>query len=123
MRNTSRSPRCPIPSTSHNRPLTLLLRPSDRPTPPTRRLRVLTTDTQTPVMSQTAMGADLLQSLEIVAQLAVDAVGEDLAVLAVHDVALSVEEPARDLVLGRVLDDGDDALEFFRGEFTGAVGG
>jgi hypothetical protein len=44
-----------------------------------------------------------------------------LAVLAVDDVALPVEEPAGDLVLRGVLHDGDDALEFFRGEFTGAV--
>ena len=29
----------------------------------------------------------------------------------------------RDLVLGRVLDDGDKALELFRGELTGTVEG
>ncbi len=68
------------------------------------------------------MRADLLQPLEIVTQLAVHAVGKDLAVLAVHDVALAIEEPGGDLVLGRGLDDGDDALEFFGGKFAGAVG-
>ena len=73
-------------------------------------------------MPQTTVGADLLQSLEIVTELAVDAVGEDLVVLAVHDVALTVEEPRGDLVLGWVLDDGDDTLELFGGEFTGAAG-
>ena len=66
------------------------------------------------------MRTDLLQSLQVLTQLAVHAVGQDLAVLAIHDIALAVEEPGWDLVLGRVLDDGDDALEFFGGEFAGA---
>jgi hypothetical protein len=68
------------------------------------------------------MGADLLEALQIITQLAVDAVGEDLRVLAVDDVALPVEEPCRDLVLGGVLDDGDDALEFFGSELAGTGG-
>lgn len=74
-------------------------------------------------MPQTSVRADLLQSLQVVAQLAVDAVGEDLAVLAVDDVALPVQEPRRDLVLRWVLDDGYDALEFFGCELSGAVTG
>jgi len=66
------------------------------------------------------MRADLLQALQVVAELAVHAVGQHLRVLAVHDVALPIEEPGRDLVLRWVLDDGYDALEFFGGEFAGA---
>ncbi|MCQ6483210.1 hypothetical protein NPN19_25595, partial [Vibrio parahaemolyticus] len=61
-------------------------------------------------MTETTVSADLLQALEIVTELGVDTVGEDLAVLAVDNVALSVEEPRGDLVLGRVLDDGDNTL-------------
>ena len=72
-------------------------------------------------MAQTAMGANLLQALQILAQLALHVVGEDLGVFAVDDVALSVEEPGGDLVLGGVLDDGDDTFEFFGGDFSGAV--
>lgn len=72
-------------------------------------------------MPQTSVRADLLQPLQVVTQLTIDAVGQHLRILAVNDVALSVEEPAWDLVLGRVLDDGDDALEFFGGEIAGAV--
>jgi hypothetical protein len=34
---------------------------------------------------------------------------------------LTIEEPSWDLVLGRVLDDSDDSLEFFGGKFTSAV--
>jgi len=64
------------------------------------------------------MGTDLLQALQIITQLAVDTVGQNLAVLAIDDVTLPVEEPGGDLVLCRVLDDGDNALKFFGGEFT-----
>lgn len=39
------------------------------------------------------MGTDLLQALEIITELGVDSVGQDLVVLAIDNVALSVEEP------------------------------
>lgn len=70
-------------------------------------------------MTETTVGTHLLEALEILTELGVDAVGQNVRVLAVDDVALSVEEPGGDLVLGRVLDDGDDALELFGGELTG----
>lgn len=73
-------------------------------------------------MTETTVRADLLQTLEILTELRVDTVGNGLAVLAIGNVALSVEEPGRDLVLGGVLDDGDDTLELFRGDFTSTVG-
>ena len=72
-------------------------------------------------MPQAPVRANLLQTLQVLTQLRVDAVGQDLLVFAGHDVALTVEEPGRDLVLCRVLDDGDDTLEFFGGEFAGAA--
>jgi hypothetical protein len=59
---------------------------------------VLATDTESPVVSETAVGADLLETFQVVTELAVDAVGEDLGVLAINDVALPVEEPGGDLV-------------------------
>ena len=101
-------------------PLSLLLRHTNRTPSPARRLTVLSTHPQAPVVPQTTMGADLLQPLQVLTQLAVHAVGQDLAIFAVHNVALAVEEPGRDLVLGWILDDGDDALEFFGGEFASA---
>ncbi len=107
-------------TTKTNR-LTLLLADTDGTTSSASGLGMLTTDTQAPVVSQTTMGADLLQALQILTQLALHAVGQDLVVLAVDDVALSVEEPAGDLVLGRVLDDGDNSFEFFRSDFTGSA--
>lgn len=112
----------PLPPCART-PSALLLADTDRPAPPPGRLAVLAAHAQAPVVPQAAVRADLLEALEVLAQLRVDAVGEDLLVLARHDVALPVEEPGRDLVLRRVLDDGDDALEFFGGEFAGAGGG
>lgn len=77
---------------------------------------------QPPIVPQPAMRADLLQPLQILTQLAIHRVGQDLLVLTGGDVALAVEEPGWYLVLRRGLDDGDDALKFFGGEFAGAKG-
>lgn len=83
---------------------------------------MLTTDTETPVVTKTAVGPDLLETLEVVTHALVDGVGEDVGVLAVVDVLLSVEEPVGDLELGGVLHDGDDALELVRVELSGTAG-
>ena len=39
------------------------------------------------------MGPNLLQSFQILSQLAVDTVGQNLAVLAVHNISLPIEKP------------------------------
>lgn len=67
------------------------------------------------------MHPDLLQALEIITELRVDTVGQDLAVLAVDDVLLPVEEPGGDLELCGVLHDGDYSLEFVGVEVAGSV--
>ncbi len=72
-------------------------------------------------MTKTTMSTDLLQALQIITKLGIDTVSENLRVLAIDDIALTIEEPGWDLVLGRVLDDGDDSLEFFGSEFTGTM--
>ncbi len=77
----------------HRALTTLLLGDTDGPATTTCRLGVLTTDTQTPVVSETTVSVDLLQALQIVTELRVDAVRQYLRVLAVDDIALSVEEP------------------------------
>jgi hypothetical protein len=59
------------------------------------------------------VGTNLLQTLQIFTQLAFHSVGQHLRVLAVDDVALSVQEPRWNLVLGGVLNNGDDTFEFF----------
>ena len=72
-------------------------------------------------MTETAVGTDLLEALEILTELRVNTVGEELSGLAVGNIALPVEEPLGDLVLGRVLEDGDNTLELFGGELTSTV--
>lgn len=64
---------------------------------------MLATDTETPVVTETTVGPDLLQALEILTELRVDGVGEDLRVLTIGDILLSVKEPSRDLVVEGVL--------------------
>ena len=87
----------------------------------TSGLGVLSPHSEAIVVPQSPVALDLLEPLEIITELRVDSVGEDLRVLAIDDVALSVEEPGRDLVLGGVLDDGDETLEFFGGELSSAA--
>jgi len=82
---------------------------------------VLTTHTDTPVVTETTMGADLFQSLKILTELRVNGIGQDLRVFAVNDIALPVQEPERYLELGRVLKDGDNAFQLVRVELAGSL--
>jgi hypothetical protein len=112
--------------TTRDRPLalhlsTLLLGDTDSPAAAAGSLGVLTAHTEAPVVTETTVSTHSLEALKIITELGVDAVGEGVDILAVNDIALSVEEPGGDLVLGRVLDDGDDALELFGGKFTSTI--
>ena len=66
------------------------------------------------------MRTDLLQALQVLTQLAVHAVCQDLRILAIHYVTLAIKEPSGDLVLSRVLNNGNDAFEFLGSDFTGS---
>lgn len=77
----------------------------------TGRLGVLTPDPQSPVVTKTPVALDLLHPLQVLTQLGVQVIRQDVLILAVHDVLLSVQEPRRNLELSRVLHDGDDPLE------------
>lgn len=86
-----------------------------------RGLGVLTPDLETPVVSKTSVGPDLLQPLEVLTETLVDNVGEDVLALAVGDVSLPVKEPRGDLELGGVLHDGNDSLELVGVELTSPI--
>ena len=62
-------------------------------------LGLLTSDLEAPEVSQTSVGSDLLQSLQIFSELGVDSVGDKLGPVALADVALSVQEPLGDVVV------------------------
>ena len=64
------------------------------------------------------MRTNLLQSFQIFTQLRVHAVRQNLRILSIGDIALSVEKPRRNLVLQWILDDRNDAFKFFACEFT-----
>ena len=81
---------------------------------------MLTPDTETPEVTETTVRTDLLQPLEIITELRVNAVGKNLRVLAIDDVPLPVQEPCGDLELRGVLDDGDQTLELIGVELAGA---
>ena len=85
----------------------------------TGSLGVLTTDTETPEVTETTVRTNLLQPLKVITELRVNTVGQDLQVLAVDNVALPVQEPCWDLELRGVLDDRHDTLEFVRVELAG----
>jgi hypothetical protein len=99
----------------------LLLGDTDDATTTTSGLGVLTTDTDAPVVTETTVSADLLETLQVLTELVVKTVGQELSVLAIDKVLLSVEEPLGDLVLGGVLHDGDKTLELFVGELTSSI--
>ena len=88
---------------------------------PTGRLGVLPPDPEAIVMPQPSMTLDLLQPLQIITELGIDTVREDLGVLPIDDITLAIKKPDRDLVLSRVLDNGDDPLEFFGRELASAL--
>ena len=72
-------------------------------------------------MSQSSVGSDLLEPLQVVSQFLVDGVGKSVRAFTVHHVPLSVQEPVGYLELSGVLHDGDDTFELIRVEFTGTA--
>ena len=87
----------------------------------TSGLGVLTTNTETEGVTNTTVGTDLLQAFHIFTELVVESVRQELAVLAILAILLTIEEPVWDLVLTRVLHDGDDAFKVSIIDFTSAL--
>ena len=69
----------------------------------TSGLGVLSSDPEAPVVTEATVGADLLETLEVLTKLVVEDVGHHLGGLAVLDVALPVKEPVGNLVLTGIL--------------------
>lgn len=72
-------------------------------------------------MTKTTVNTDLLQVLQILTQLVVQVVGEELRVLAVLAILLTIEEPVGNLVVLRILHNVDNALELGLVQLTGAL--
>ena len=68
------------------------------------------------------MVTDLLQTFKIITVLGIKDVRDNLRGLAIDNILLSVEEPSRNLVLSRVLENGDNTFQFFRRKLTSSLG-
>mmetsp|Transcript_19663 Transcript_19663/g.66082 ORF Transcript_19663/g.66082 Transcript_19663/m.66082 type:complete len:240 (+) Transcript_19663:246-965(+) len=99
----------------------LLLGDTDRAALAAGGLGVLPAHADAPVVAEAAVGADLLEALEVLAELEVEVVGADLGELAVLVVLLPIQEPVRDLELARVLDDGHHTLNLLGGQLARAL--
>jgi hypothetical protein len=83
---------------------------------------MLTTHSESPVVTETTMVPDLLQTFEILTHLGIKLRRSQLAVLAVLDILLPVKEIIRDLVGTRVANNVHDSLKLFSTELTGTLG-
>ena len=63
---------------------------------------MLSSDLDSPEMSETSVGSNLLQSFEILSELGVEGVGDELRPGSVSDVSLSVQEPFGDVVICKI---------------------
>ena len=101
--------------------LSLLLCNTNGTTMTSGGLCVLTTDTEAPRVAETTVDANLLEVFKILTEFVVEVVRKKLAVGTVLEILLTIEEPGGDLVGGRVLHDGDDALHLISVEFSSTL--
>ena len=99
--------------------LLLLVRHSTTTT--ARRTSVLTTSTELPVVTKTAVGTDLLQTLEVITQLGLNVVRQDLRILASREVLLPIQEPCGNLEFLWRLENVDNTLQLIRVQLTSTV--
>ena len=84
----------------------------------TSRLRVLTTHSVTPEVTDTSVHSNLLHSLNIATYSRNQHVDNTLSRLSRHDILLPIHEPVGNFELLRVVDDGDQFLNLFVGQCT-----
>ena len=85
-----------------------LLRHTHSTSSPTSGLSVLTSDPDTPVVTQATMSPNLLEAFQIFPKFVLKLIGQNLGILAVTMILLSVQEPIRNFVLSWVLHYGDN---------------
>merc|ERR1719348_53530 len=75
-------------------------------------LGMLPPHSQAPVVTQATMSTDFI----------VQDVGHNLVRLTILHITLTIQEPIRDLVLARILHDGDNLLHFFLAQLSRSLG-
>jgi len=78
---------------------------------PTGGLSVLTTDTDSPVVSETTVQLHLLHAFNVLTERLIEEIGVLLAGLSVLDASLAIEHPLRNFELQGVADDSDDLID------------
>ena len=81
----------------------------------------MSSNLDSPVMSESSMVLDFLQFLEIFSELGIDLIGDQLVPGTFLRVVLSVQEPLWDVVLGRSGEDIVDFLDFFFSDFSSSL--
>lgn len=99
----------------------LLLRYSDSLSTSASGFRVLSTNSQTPRVSQSTVSTNFLQTLKIFTHLGISRVGQDLECFAINYISLPVQEPVWNLVLLWILHYCHNSLEFFDSKFSGSL--
>jgi hypothetical protein len=79
---------------------------------------VLSSNLETPLVSETSVGSDLEESLNVFSELGLEDVGGHLEVLTLFVVTLSVKEPSGDTVTLWLSNDFSDGVGLFFAEFT-----
>lgn len=87
----------------------------------TSGLGVLSTDTEIVGMTETTVESNLFHPLQILSQFVIQVVGQELRVFAILNVLLTIEKVFGNVVLKRVLHDGDNAFQLFASEFTSTL--
>jgi hypothetical protein len=77
----------------------LLLGNSESSTGSTSGLGFLTSDLESPEMSETSVALNLFHSFQILSELGIELVGDELGPVAFSDISLSVQEPLGDVVV------------------------
>mmetsp|Transcript_7643 Transcript_7643/g.21804 ORF Transcript_7643/g.21804 Transcript_7643/m.21804 type:complete len:144 (-) Transcript_7643:21-452(-) len=78
--------------------------------PATGRASVLSTDTDTPPVTKTAVSTNLFHTFDIITELGVEVLCENLRVFSALEILLPVEEPKRNFELTGIL---DNCYKFF----------
>ena len=98
-----------------------LLRDTNSLSPTASGLGVLATNSETPVVPQTTVISDFLESLQVIPELHVESVGHNLGVLAILVVLLPVEEPIWDLELPWVGNHSHQIIKLSSTQFTSSL--
>lgn len=87
----------------------------------TGRLGTLTSNSVTPVVSETSVLLRLSHSLKILTHDSIDLIGNKLSPGTFTGVVLSIEEPLGDIVISGSSDDVRDVLDLLLGQFTSSL--